>query len=195
MRVTIDLSEQFFFWACKQRDGGPGEDGTSYSAASEVLEENGACLESTWPYNPDPTSDPAQGPPPKGTVGEAKWYTFDDIDYYGYGYMDIDALKDSLGEGHIIVCGIPIFRSWYENPEVRRSGEVKMPLREDEFVGGHCINLVGYKGDESYPGGGYFILRNSWGEEWAYDGQYGGGYGTIPYAYTCYYWCGGWIAS
>lgn len=46
--------------------------------------------------------------------------------------------------------------------------------------GGHAMLLVGYEDDPSCPGGGAFIVRNSWGEEsW---GE--GGYARLPYAYA-----------
>ena len=40
----------------------------------------------------------------------------------------------------------------------------------------HIIALVGYQDDGVSPGGGYWILRNSWGQDW---GE--GGYMRIPY--------------
>ena len=45
--------------------------------------------------------------------------------------------------------------------------------------GGHAMLLVGYVDDESVLGGGYFIIRNSWGGDWGEDG-----YGKLPYAYA-----------
>ena len=46
------------------------------------------------------------------------------------------------------------------------------------FGGGHAMLLVGYEDDASYPGGGYFTVRNSWGGNWGEDG-----YRRISYAY------------
>ena len=46
------------------------------------------------------------------------------------------------------------------------------------MAGGHAMLLVGYEDDGSMPGGGAFIVRNSWGGNWGEDG-----YGKIPYAY------------
>ena len=45
--------------------------------------------------------------------------------------------------------------------------------------GGHAMLLVGYEEDMSIPGGGAFIVRNSWGGDWG-----DGGYGRLPYAYV-----------
>lgn len=43
--------------------------------------------------------------------------------------------------------------------------------------------LVGYEDDPDVPGGGFFYLRNSWGERWGRDNVLGAGYGRIPYSY------------
>jgi hypothetical protein len=51
------------------------------------------------------------------------------------------------------------------------------------MIGGHSMCFVGYQDDANSPGGGYFILRNSWGSGWAPDSPHGAGYGTIPYEY------------
>ena len=53
-----------------------------------------------------------------------------------------------------------------------------MRIFDSNGVGGHAMLLVGYADDETVAGGGYFIVRNSWGEEWGEQG-----YGKIPYAY------------
>ncbi len=50
-------------------------------------------------------------------------------------------------------------------------------LGERSF-GGHEMLIVGYKDEDGWAGGGYFLVRNSWGEDWGTEG-----YCKIPYAY------------
>ncbi len=54
--------------------------------------------------------------------------------------------------------------------------------------------LVGYKDDPEWPGGGYFILRNSWGKAWGSQCPYGAGYGVIPYKFISLYCWEAWTA-
>ena len=63
---------------------------------------------------------------------------------------------------------IPVYNSWYKSPAVDQTGQITMPLSGEQSVGGHCMCLVGYQDNKAYPGGGYFILRNSWGTSWAF---------------------------
>lgn len=54
----------------------------------------------------------------------------------------------------------------------------------DKICGGHSLCLAGYVDDDSYPGGGYFIARNSWSDDkWAPDSPEMPGYALLPYAY------------
>ena len=58
-----------------------------------------------------------------------------------------------------------------------------MRLGTEPVAGGHAMCLIGYQDDATAPGGGFFILRNSWGPSWGSTCPYGAGNGTIPYAY------------
>lgn len=61
----------------------------------------------------------------------------------------------------------------------------------------HGIIIVGWKNDPSIGKGGYWICKNSWGENWGYDGFYNIEYGThftgviidwVDYNKTDFYW-------
>jgi len=50
------------------------------------------------------------------------------------------------------------------------------------LVDGHSVVLVGYAQHSQFPGGGYFIFRNSWGPSWGDRG-----YGYISFQYLSRY--------
>lgn len=195
------LSEQYLYWGAKMRDGNENSAGTRIQYAVKCLEEEGISTAKTWPYHPKPGASEHQGPPPEAAQNEAEKYKI--LKGVQLNCTSVDSLKAVLAgnaeldekgadpAGRIISFGIPVFKSWYQNPITFKSGRIPMPLPNEPHVGGHCMTLVGYKEDESWPGGGYFILRNSWGTQWASESDYGPGYGQIPYKFLEKY---GWEA-
>jgi len=65
----------------------------------------------------------------------------------------------------------------YAFPEVEADGEGRL-VSKDAWLGRHGLLVVGYVDNASFPGGGYFLIRNSLGEGWGNRG-----YGKLPYAY------------
>lgn len=188
------LSGQYLYWAAKMRDGHEKEEGTWIRFAAQALEEAGICHEKTWPYDPVWHDSTHQGPPPARAKREAAQNkarrsirvnarSVNDLRQILYGTSSM--------RGRPISFSVPVFRSWAFNPITFRTGVIRMPLPGEEKIGGHCMTLVGYRDDGEWPGGGYFILRNSWGTRWASESSYGPGYGVIPYAYLEQY---GWEA-
>lgn len=178
--AAADLSEQFLYWACKERDNWSGE-GTWIKIGMEVLQAKGICPEPVWPYNPRKVAgSEGQGPAPdaaqeaavdfrisKGELLQARW---------------VDSMKRVLAEGRPIAFAVPVYRYWLTEP-VRSTGDVRMPLANEQSIGGHAMTMVGYEDDASVPGGGYFMIRNSWGEVWASDSALGAGYARLPYEF------------
>ncbi len=176
-----DMSEQFMYWSTKQDDGYPTENGSFVRVAFPALYNRGVCTEKTWEYVPDDTNDPGQGPPSKKALSEALKCKPSKI--FSIEPTDVEALKTAIAKGHCVSFAVPVFNSWFRNVETRRTGKIGMPIPNEGSVGGHAMALVGYADDASMPGGGYFVLRNSWGGEWAAEHPVGAGYGSIPYAY------------
>lgn len=58
----------------------------------------------------------------------------------------------------------------------------KTPANKNQVFDGHSVALVGYKKSNLFPGGGYFIIRNSWGSGWGEDG-----YAYMPFEYVSKY--------
>ena len=182
-----ELSEQFLYWSCKELDGAPGP-GTYIHTAMTALSTYGSCKSATWKYNPTQRDgDEGQGPPPHGATEEAQQFRM--LHTRTIEPSLVDHYKHVLsggeeGEGMPVVFAVLVFQSWYMSPETHRTGKITMPLPgEDPDGGGHAMCVVGYVDDASVPGGGYFIVRNSWGTEWAAESPEAPGHAIMPYAY------------
>ena len=186
-RTDHDLSEQFLYWACKERDEHPGS-GTYLVIGMAALLEDGICLEEEWPYNPNPIDgNEGQGPPPPGATVAAETHRAKGIFCLVGSPRPPTALypfKFHLGGDapRPVAISVPLFDSFF-NQATRRTGRVIMPLPGEDLRGGHAMCIVGYQDEPSVPGGGFFIVRNSWGEGWAFGCDYGAGHALIPYEY------------
>jgi C1A family cysteine protease len=184
-----DMSEQFLYWDCKQNDGRPNSTGTFISVAMDVLQRDGCCIESVWPYNPSIVSgNESQNPPPSGAQTQALSYKVSP--YNQLAPTAVQDLKNEVLRQRCVAFDIPVFNSWYQSSEVARTGEITIPIPGEKPIDGHAMCIVGYDEQDSdvAPGGGRFVIRNSWGTTaWAYQSAYQPGYGTIPYAYIAAY--------
>lgn len=84
----------------------------------------------------------------------------------------IQGMKAALASKHPFVLGIVLYKSQMTKA-VAASGELPIPAKGDDVVGGHAVCCVGY--DDAKQA---FIVRNSWGSDW---GQ--GGYFYMPYEF------------
>jgi hypothetical protein len=177
--LVRDLSEQHLYYEVKLIDGAPNDCGTWQVRAVNALRGRGECREVIWPYNPNPPCNnhgmlPAQARP-------------DGLNYrlatLAVSPRNVLAYKTQMSLQRPVTLSIPVYNSWYQSAETRRSGRITMRVGNEAAVGGHAVCLVGYQDTASSPGGGYFIVRNSWHTSWAYQSPYGAGYGTIPYQY------------
>jgi len=183
-----DFSERHLYYLAKHIDGAPSDCGTHQSAASRALRSTGQCLETIWAYNASAACN-AHGTPPHNAASDATQHK---ISLSAVNPHDIVGIKSALAQGRPVGISIPVYNSWYQSPTTDRTGRITMPFPGEHDVGGHCMCVVGYQDDTAStltetPGGGYFILRNSWSTHWGRQCQYGAGYGTIPYAYIAAY--------
>lgn len=182
-----EFSEQFLYWACKELDGNPDDAGTWVHTAMTALATYGACRAETWPYNPRQDDDnEGQGPPPPEAAEEARQYIMSHarpveprlVDHYRAvlaGNEDVPSMP--------VTFATFVFGSWYRSAETHRTGKITMPFDFEDPIGGHAWCVVGYQDDSSVPGGGYFVVRNSWGADWAFDSPEAPGHAMMPYAY------------
>ena len=175
-------SEQFVYWGCKRDDGMATSEGTFVSTARSVLKLRGACLNSTWKYNPLPVpNSEGQGPPPDGGKDEASqflWTTAKAV-----AAKKVERLREQLDARQPVVLSVKTFPSW-DFGTTAETGDITMPFPGEASDGGHAICLVGYLLDTTAPGGGRLIFRNSWGKTWAAKSDAAAGYGTLPFEYV-----------
>ncbi len=179
-----DLSEQFLYWACKERDKWPGE-GTWIKVAMEVLQAQGVCPEPIWPYNPNKVAgNEGQGPAPADAAEAATAFKITQGDLLQARW--VSAMKETLAAGKPVAFAVPVYRYWLTEP-AKSTGDLRMPLANEPSIGGHAMAIVGYQDDPSVPGGGFFMIRNSWGETWASKSALGAGYARLPYEFISKY--------
>jgi hypothetical protein len=186
IRGAPKLSEQFLYWTAKERDGLTRSDGTWIHCAMAGLSEVGVCRAHLWPYDRRPRRPRHHGPPPSAAVADAAAFRIGipipittDLPE---NFKRILSGKSGLAP-RAIAFSIPVFDSWLQNPVTYKRGKFPMPLPRERANSGHCMAIVGYQDDSRYAGGGYFIVRNSWGTQWASESPHGPGHGMIPYAF------------
>lgn len=182
---ALEFSEQFHYWDCKQNDLIPNLPGTYIKTSMARLQESGIPLEAAWPYNSNPIpGNEGQGPAPQGAAEAAVKYRI--TKSTRLVPTDVEGLCQSLSENKPISFAVPVYNYWFAEP-VRSSGDVRLPLPGEPLAGGHAMCMVGYQQDEATPGGGYFLVRNSWGTSWASRSAVEPGYARIPFAYIRQY--------
>lgn len=85
-------------------------------------------------------------------------------------------VQDCLAGGSGFVIGFDVYDS-FEN--IGSDGKMPMPKAGEELLGGHAVFVCGYKVDTTWPGGGYLIVKNSWGTAWGDAGFF-----YMPFAYV-----------
>lgn len=176
--APIGSFQQFVYWAAKQHDGRPHSTGTWIKVSAQRVGIVGASLEAAWPYNPFETPcDEHQGPPPAQAVSDAATRTARGVELAD---RDTTGLRSGIDAGNPIALSVPVYKNWDNNPAVETYGFIPPPLPNSEFTGGHAMCVVGYGFDAETAGGGYFVMRNSWGNQWAAQSPIRAGHGMLP---------------
>jgi len=87
--------------------------------------------------------------------------------------VSVSAIKNALYTFGPLVTTMDVYSDFYYY-----AGGV-YEYSSGTYQGGHAILIVGYVDDASVAGGGYFIVKNSWGSGWG-----SGGYFSIAYSQT-----------
>ena len=165
------------------------ESGSLLRSCFKAVETKGVCRHALWPYAAA-AATPVFGKSeaivfPPGTHEDAQKRRVISGLYLLGTPNNVDEIRGILagvnGRRPMPVCvTVEMFEGCdggtFAFPETRETdGRLASAVA---WQGRHGLLLAGYVDEAAYAGGGYFIVRNSYGEEW---GE--GGYGKMPYAY------------
>ena len=161
-------SKLFIYYNEREMEGTVARDeGAQIRSGIKSVNKIGACREEVWPYQ----VTKFKRKPSKEAYTDA--LNYQSISYERLDHTDLHALKDCLFNTNPFVFGITLYESFYQ---AERTGVVPMPAVgrwDDPPIGGHAMVCCGYNDERKS-----FIVRNSWGDQWGFDG-----YCYIPYAY------------
>ncbi len=102
--------------------------------------------------------------------------------YHAIANGDIETMKAALVSGFLVGFGFLVFDAFLSS-QVANTGLVVRPGPSERIQGGHAVCLVGYDDNKVMPDGskGAFLVRNSWGTGWGYQGS---GYYWMSYNYV-----------
>jgi len=98
--------------------------------------------------------------------------------------LNLSDVVSSIRNGEPVIINLDV-NSSFMRP---KAGGVIVPGGSSQ--GGHAIALTGVVLDDRVGGGGYFVIKNSWGSSW---GDHG--YGYVPFSYCQYSYCYAWALS
>lgn len=158
----------------------------------QALKTYGVCRNELWPYARVQTT-PVFGSSASGRVdfppgtredAEKRRFTYG---LYRLGTPNnVDEIRNILAGANgrrpmPVVVTVDFFEGCdgetYAFPETEVDAEGHL-VSVNAYAGRHGLLIVGYMDNASYAGGGYFLIRNSFGEAWGNRG-----YGKLPYAY------------
>ncbi|MES9900587.1 MAG: DUF87 domain-containing protein [Sedimenticola sp.] len=183
-----DFSPQFLYNRMKKIEGNESS-GSHCAIALQALNEFGCCLEKQMPYNPVQQDDSeCQHPPTRlGKLSARRFRTNSGrLTYERNLCLPVIEAMISGSLGHkprALPIGLPLFESFY-NAYTWDSGFINLPVLDEKISGHHEMLVVSYVRDDHYPGGGYLVILNSWGERWAANSPEGPGICRLPYAYV-----------
>ena len=143
------------------------DSGCEIRSVMKAVAKYGACEEYLFPYIIENFKIEPNDFCIKNGKGKIKNFIYLSID------QELINIKNSLFQGYPILLGIELYESSEYDINLK-SGIIPMPdINNEEYLGGHCILLVGYNDKDKI-----FCILNSWGSNVGDNGYF-----YIPYEY------------
>jgi C1A family cysteine protease len=165
------LSPLWLYYQERFLEGTVNQDaGASIRDGLKTMVKLGCALESAWKYDPK-----------KFMKAPSKTANTSALKHKIASYHRVTGLiglRTAIAMGNGAVIGIQVYSS-FEDDKATQTGIIPMPDTEDEeLLGGHAVYACGYYPEPTAPGGGYILIKNSWGKAWG-----DGGFAHLAYAY------------
>ncbi len=176
------LSEEYLLWATTEACGLQRRDGAMFFHILFGLNSLGVCSEGNMPnavkFDPDYLPSPEAREDALSRRGwTANWIKRWD-NRTGLTEEQIVAAKEALAQGTPVGVGM----LWPNKILMSPLHVMEVPTSRRQVHDGHSVTLVGYHDNETYPGGGAFLVRNTHSIRWGMEG-----YGWFPYDYLMKY--------
>ncbi|HYX31428.1 MAG TPA: C1 family peptidase [Pyrinomonadaceae bacterium] len=178
---TPDFSEEYLNYASNLAIG-QYDDGGFFDALDLGYQKYGMVNESQAPYHSS-YNPPYVAPPRLLKIGEQIEPRFKAHfikpwnNQTGLTAGELKDIEQALNSGRPVATGVR-WPNNFQTETVHGVALMKTPPPSGVFDG-HSIDLVGYKASNAFPGGGYFIFRNSFGTGFGAEG-----YGFMSFEYA-----------
>ena len=181
-----DLSEKYLQYVTFVLEKVQVQGGDNFGALNTGYQKWGVCPEQTVPGSSDPVSSVPQDVLDAGR----KWAKLQP-DFIKHWDKNNGASAEQIQRAIAYLDGdvpVAVGLLWprdFQTNVIEGVDVMKVPAagnKWDVVLDGHAVALVGYGKHKAFPGGGYFIFRNSWGEGFGDQG-----YGYIPFEYLTQY--------
>jgi len=180
-RFDIKMSEEFLYRLCKIREGNENE-GTFVDVALKNLESIGQVNHVIMPYS-DIVTPILNNKYPLDLFREARTRRIPNWNQYLPNHLNIESILDA-GKG--VICVVEVQQPFHFIHQTENF--IDFPSNELYKDAYHAVLIVGYGKDSK--GNPYFIMRNSWGDDW---GELG--YAYLSYGYFNKYQNGTWAIA
>jgi papain like protease len=181
IRIKPDFSEEYLNYASNKAIG-QYADGGFFDALDLGYQNYGMVNEALAPYHSS-YNPPFVASNSLLQTGEAISPRFK-VDFIkpwdvttGLLASQVQAIETQLKAGRPVAVGVR-WPNNFQTETIHGIQLMKTPPANGVFDG-HSIDLVGYKASNAFPGGGYFIFRNSYGTSFGADG-----YGFMSFDYA-----------